>query len=205
MENLLKISLVIHIIAGFSALISGLVAILSKKGAKTHILSGRIYFWGMVTVAITAVVLAVFKELTFLFSIAVFSFYLTFTGYRAVKDKKGNANWLDWTVMAVTSLMNIYMISTLNVILVVFGVINLVNISTDIRFFMAKNPAKHFWLIRHIGKMCGAYIATVTAFLVTNVHFLPEVFIWLLPTVIGTPLIAYTTKKYTPKVNVLMK
>lgn len=199
MEALLKISLFIHVAAGFSALISGLVAIFSTKGAKTHILSGRVYFWGMVIVALTAVILAVFKELTFLFSIAVFSFYLTFTGFKSVKDKAGNANWLDWSIMFLTLLVSSYMLYTRDVILVVFGAISIIMIYSDFRFFRQSNHSKQAWLFRHIGKMSGAYIATVTAFLVTNVHFLPQLAVWLLPTVIGSPIIAYTIRKYKLK------
>ncbi len=43
------------------------------------------------------------------------------------------------------------------------------------------------WLPRHVGLMCGSYVSLVTALLVVNWH---SPLAWLLPTVIGTPLIA---------------
>jgi hypothetical protein len=52
------------------------------------------------------------------------------------------------------------------------------------------------WLIAHIIRMMGAYIATITAFVVTNVHTNPAYVAWLAPTVIITPLIAYFVAKY---------
>jgi hypothetical protein len=55
---------------------------------------------------------------------------------------------------------------------------------------------KKAWLYEHIGNMSGSYIASVTAFLVTAVKFLPPVVTWLGPTVIGVPLIIYTIRKY---------
>jgi hypothetical protein len=43
------------------------------------------------------------------------------------------------------------------------------------------------WLPRHVGFMAGSYVSFVTAALVVN---WPNPFSWILPTVVGTPLIA---------------
>jgi len=49
--------------------------------------------------------------------------------------------------------------------------------------------------------MLGGYISTCTAFLVVNFTEVQyPVLVWLLPTIIGTPLIAYWTRK-TVKTN----
>jgi hypothetical protein len=42
--------------------------------------------------------------------------------------------------------------------------------------------------------MTGSDIAAITAFAGSNIHFLPMVVIWLLPTVIG--MIIYYNKRY---------
>lgn len=62
------------------------------------------------------------------------------------------------------------------------------------------------WLGSHIGGMLGSYIGIVTATIVVNVHKipvlneLPPLLFWLLPTIIGTPLIFKVGEKYkTPK------
>lgn len=60
------------------------------------------------------------------------------------------------------------------------------------------------WLIAHIIRMMGAYIATITAFVVTNVHTNLAFVAWLAPTVIITPVIAYYVAKYS-KPNKAMK
>lgn len=51
-----------------------------------------------------------------------------------------------------------------------------------------RRRARPGWLPRHVSLMCGSYVSFVTAFLVVNFRgsFVP----WILPTVIGTPLIA---------------
>jgi fatty acid desaturase len=48
------------------------------------------------------------------------------------------------------------------------------------------------WVRLHISFMCGSYLAVVTAFLV-NTWGSP--FAWILPTVIGSPLIAVTAAR----------
>lgn len=61
------------------------------------------------------------------------------------------------------------------------------------------------WLGSHIGGMLGSYIGIVTATIVVNVpkipflNELPPLLFWLLPTIIGTPLIFRVGKKYKPK------
>ncbi|HLP32398.1 MAG TPA: hypothetical protein VK202_02935, partial [Bacteroidia bacterium] len=54
----------------------------------------------------------------------------------------------------------------------------------------------------HLGNMSGAYIATVTAFLVVNVDFIqPGWLVWLFPSVIGVPFIFYQIRKRTVAVK----
>lgn len=61
------------------------------------------------------------------------------------------------------------------------------------------------WTGRHIGGMLGSYIGIVTATLVVNVPRVPLIaewpvlVFWLLPTVIGTPLIVLAGRRYRPK------
>jgi hypothetical protein len=47
------------------------------------------------------------------------------------------------------------------------------------------------WLLWHVSLMCGSYISLVTALLVVNLG-LRAVIAWIAPTVVGSPLIAWT-------------
>lgn len=47
--------------------------------------------------------------------------------------------------------------------------------------------------------MVGSYIASVTAFLVVNIEFLPPVLIWLAPTAVLVPLILVWTRRWAVK------
>jgi hypothetical protein len=44
--------------------------------------------------------------------------------------------------------------------------------------------------------MIGAYIASITAFLVVNIDFVPGAILWLLPTFLMVPLIIVWSNKY---------
>ena len=58
-------------------------------------------------------------------------------------------------------------------------------------------------VLHHINNMMGAYIATVTAFLVVNINFVkPGWVLWLLPTAIGIPIILYYNKIWKQKLKV---
>lgn len=66
--------------------------------------------------------------------------------------------------------------------------------------YRAATNKKRDWLKKHISGMLGSYIAMTTALLVVNASLLPtsipNLIYWLLPTIIGTPLIRYTIKKH---------
>lgn len=73
-----------------------------------------------------------------------------------------------------------------------------------IGYFAAKQR-KPNWISWHIGGMLGSYIGIVTATLVVNsshipiISNLPVLAVWLLPTIIGTPIIFKIGRKYAPK------
>jgi uncharacterized membrane protein len=76
-----------HILAGFTAFFIAPVPLLTAKGGQTHRRWGKIYFWAMAVVAVTAMVLALWRPIPFLAFIAVFSFYFAFRGYRVLSRK----------------------------------------------------------------------------------------------------------------------
>jgi uncharacterized membrane protein len=76
-----------HIAFGFAAFFVAPIALLSAKGGTTHRRWGRVYYWSMVVVASTAMLLSLYRPNYFLAFVSVFSFYLAFRGYRALKRK----------------------------------------------------------------------------------------------------------------------
>lgn len=54
MKTALSVLLIIHILSGFTALVSGGVSIFTPKGGKTHKKWGKAYYYAMISVGITA-------------------------------------------------------------------------------------------------------------------------------------------------------
>lgn len=58
--------------------------------------------------------------------------------------------------------------------------------------WVTRPTARRATLSIHVGAMCGSYISFVTAFLVVNTDGLVW---WFLPTIVGSPLIAWTSQR----------
>ncbi len=102
----LRVLLYLHITAGGIAFVCAPVALLTKKGGQNHRQWGKVYFWGMATVAVTAITLSFALPIFFLAMVAVFSFYASFAAYRVLylKDmyKGQKPQLVDWLAAIIT-------------------------------------------------------------------------------------------------------
>lgn len=201
----------LHIVAGSLALLAGPVAMFNQNGGQTHRISGKIYFWSMVFIFASSIIMSLAKNNLFLFMIGIFSFYLVITAYRALHLKnlhKGQkAELFDWAVLwlsalagtglAVFGLYVVFMLkNSFGLVALVFGAVMLQGVKTDYRRFTVPPKEKNHWLLKHITGMMGGYIATFTAFLVNNWQSDPPFISWLLPTLVISPFITLTLKKF---------
>lgn len=210
MDLIFKIILIIHIICGSAGLFTGTINIARKKGDKPHFLVGKIFFISMVINAIAGFVMSIMHENLFLLIIAVFSFYMVSTGQRilALKNLLQNQKpkiidycltiWMllfgiGFIIYGIFMLVNI---NSFGLVLLIFGLISLFFVRTDFRLFKGLTKYKNYWLIVHLQRMIGGYIASVTAFIVTVDKFNLGIVGWLLPTVILVPLIVKWSRKY---------
>ncbi|MEM1096006.1 MAG: DUF2306 domain-containing protein [Bacteroidota bacterium] len=211
MSTFYSITLAIHIAAGMMALFVAPGAMMAKKGKAWHRRWGRVYFWCMFVVALSAVVMALVKPNLFLLLLAVFSFYLSFSGYRVLYRKKPGARvpLLDWCVTGATvvasAAMAVYGASVLlggngfGTVMVVFGVLGTSGAGQDLRSFIRPSADKHAWFFKHMSGFLTSYIATVSAFSAVNFMFLPPVLRWLWPTVLGTAGLIAWSRHYRKK------
>lgn len=210
MERIYSIILVLHIIAGTLALSSGAIAFSVRKGKGWHTKAGDLYYYAMLAVGISAFVMCFLKYNPFLFVIGLFSLYMAITGYRSMQLPANPANAslrFDWTIWSIT-LAGLLTSLSLNLqrelggltpVLLTFSCILIGMLLIDLKTLCQRRWNKSKLLKRHISRMGGAYIATFTAFLVNNLHTDPAFIAWLLPTLVGTPLIMYFQYKFSPK------
>lgn len=195
----MDILLPMHIGAGIFALVASLLAVLSTKGKKLHIQSGRIYFWAMLGIFVTAVPMALISGNQFLFITAVFSFYLAFAGIRFARNRSGIPAIIDWVAVTLMLLSGVgmwllavlyFMDDNPNFIIpVVFGTLALALGFRDYRSHKNETAKGAQRIASHLSNMLGGTIAVITAVLVVNINMQPGWLLWILPTLVITPLI----------------
>ena len=197
--------LVAHIFAGCISLIAAVFAVVSSKGKQAHILAGRTYFWGMAVIFLTAIPMSISSSNVFLFLIAIFSFYLAYAGMRFARNRAGTANLFDWVAvglmvfsgLAMWFLALVYFMNNNSqyITLTVFGFIAISLGYMDFRSYRNKSAIGKQRIARHLTNMLAGTIAVITAVLVTNLSIEPVFILWILPTIIISPLIFWWNRK----------
>lgn len=206
MEVLHSILIYIHIAAGIASLCFGFIPLVSKKGGRNHKKIGLLFYYSMFVVAITALLTSLYDGFTLLTHLGVFAIHLNYFGIRSLREKSMKSSPIDWGVNILGLTNAVLMITSGSVILIIFGIVSLSNVVSIIKLnimVLRNKPIPRLaWLTQHIGLMVGAYIATVTAFLVNNVRAMEPVWLlWLLPTAVFVPLSIYWVNKYVKKPN----
>lgn len=205
--DIFRFILALHILGGSIGLISGTIVLILKKGDKYHKTIGSIFFWGMNLAGLCSFVLAVMHPNNFLFVVGIFTLYMNLTARSYLKFKRKDAaiNFRDAipTIGMVVAafffvVVGIKIISkdSFGWVLLSFAFISLRFVVADYMFFKGKSKFANQWLLSHLQRMIGTYIASITAFLVVNINFKPAFVIWLAPTVLLVPLIIYWSRKY---------
>ena len=197
--------LFIHILAGSISLIAAACAVLSSKGKKVHIIAGRTYFWGMAVIFLTAIPMSISSSNVFLFLIAIFSFYLAYAGMRFARNRTGIANIFNWVAVGLMILSGMvmwclaifYFINNNSqyITLIIFGFIAISLGYTDFRGYRNKSAIGKQRIARHLTNMLAGTIAVITAVLVTNLSIEPVFILWILPTILITPLIFWWNRR----------
>lgn len=201
--------LTVHIIAGTISVLAAFVATFSKvadRKHKLHIWSGNAFFWGMLVIFVTAIIMSIIKINIPLFTIAIFSFYMALSGLRFAKNRSGKASRFDYAYTIIMMLVGAAMIiygaiyfqqtQGLTVILIVFGAIGAWAGWEDYSLYKLGEAKGKMRIAQHLNRMLGGTIATITAVVVTNFEFAPAPWLlWLLPTILITPIIFIWTKK----------
>ena len=214
MNQIHNILLILHIVAGSFGLVTGTINLIFRKSGARHRVMGIIFTIAMLLTGFSAIGLAWINPSPFLFIVGVFTVYMVGTGYRYIRirnsgGKKG-PQIIDWILtvgMAVVGIVFLVMGGYLGfngdafgVVYIVFGLISLLFVSADRTNYGGKSKIVNYWQVAHLQRMIGAYIASVTAFLVVNSNgltaFIPGWLFWLLPSIILTPLIIIWSRKY---------
>jgi uncharacterized membrane protein len=207
---------VVHIACGFAAFFIAPAVLAMVKGGTQHRRWGKVYFWAMAAVASTALILSLYRPIIFLALVAVFSFYMAFSGYRVLyhkhPDQGEKAAAMDWAGAALMFGAGLLLIvlgavqptrtwERLSPVAIAFGITGIFFGVRDVLSFVQTPRDRHFWWYNHMGGMIGSYIAAVSAFSVVNFSFLQTAVRWLWPSAIGIPAILLWIRYYRRKFN----
>jgi len=223
MELFTKLFLFIHISAGFTSIVLFWIPMLSKKGGKLHIKSGKLYVWSMWVVVITAAVLSVKNVIIGEFDAAIFLGFLSLItsgslwySIAILKMKKGRTDKYKkkhfvyhLIVVISATLMIVYGIlsgSNGSILMFIFGGLGLTS-TPHLWRYLKKSESKLTWIQEHLVGMITTGIAAYTAFLVFGGqrmfghiftgHY--AIILWTAPGVLGTIANYYFSKKYASK------
>lgn len=213
MEQIITFLIYVHAIFGGIGLLTGLLSILVKKGGINHMRSGKIFSYSMIISALISLIVARLPnhENLFLFLIGIFTIYMVLAGNRALTFKsksKLQANWIDKSVsggmllasaiMLVIGVIGVIQAIENSILYIFFGGFGAFMSLKDFQTFRVYRHNKNAWLLSHLGRMVGALIASVTAFLVAGLN-IGTTIIWIMPTILGTAYIIYWNRKYKLK------
>jgi hypothetical protein len=188
-----KTNILIHVIAGSVALLSGIIALIARKGRKFHKDTGKVFLICLTIVISTGLLgVFIFGRNTFLLVITVLSGYLGFSGYRTLQTKSNQPKLIDISI-ALLSLLSVlyflYYFKSIGMIwssVIIYSTVGYLIFIITYDFFRYLLPASTYsnlWLYEHILKMVSAFSGLLSAFSGTVFpqyqpysQFLPSVF-----------------------------
>lgn len=202
----------VHISIGVVAVGAGLGALTTRKGGHRHRRFGRAYVYGVSLVAGSGIILASLHWSPFLLLVSVFSFYLAFSGYRVLSQKRnGQPTAIDWAAASLTLATGFaiagfvllgyqgWLVSS-TTLPKFFPVILGVSIAyfpiTDMWAFRTPSSESQQWFFSHLVRMATSYFVTIATVSITNFDFLPLAVRPFWPAIIGVPLIIIWLRRY---------
>jgi hypothetical protein len=195
--------LVFHISAGIVGILSGTAAMSFRKGSPRHALAGKVFVMSMLTMAASAVYLAVMKHQNNNIGGGVLTFYLVATAWVTARRRDGETSIFDWGALLIPLAAGIGgWISGFEAVHsqtapkdgvpagmhFFMGSVMLLAAAGDVRMLMRGGVFGSQRIVRHLWRMCfGLFIATGSFFLgqgskvfpafilETNILFVPAI------------------------------
>ncbi len=170
----------VHISAGIVGIVSGTAAMSFRKGSPRHALAGKVFVAAMLTLASSAVYLAIMKNQVGNILGGTFAFYLVATAWATARRGDGKTGIFDWAAMLIPLLVGgallilgfgvVYGYAKSNgvptAMYFVMGSVMLLAAAGDIRMLARGGVFGAKRIVRHLWRMCfGLFIATGSFFL----------------------------------------
>jgi len=213
-EQLVGLVRNVHYGAAFVALVVAPIAMIVRKGGDAHRAWGKVFFWALVVLAVTAIATSVFKLTFFRAMVAVFALHLALAGRRSLGHKRLHAGQKPGTgdiVFQSTAgvvhgglflwgAMNLFMgqKDTEKYLFLFFGLAGMLMLLSHVHRFHKRSHDKHEWLFGHMTGMLAAYAVTATCFILAHDRKLRfgDWPLWSWPVFVSIPFIVLWVRHY---------
>ena len=177
----MRMTLLVHILAGGLGLLAGYVALYAAKGATLHRRSGMVFVYAMLTLSVTGMLISVVESVGPAINVpsALLTFYLVFTSLTTVRPLRSRSRWVDVAGMLMALALGLSCLGLafraianggpeagIALPLFVFGGVGLSASAGDLRMIRAGGVRGRPRLARHLWRMCFAlFIASIAFYL----------------------------------------
>jgi len=185
----MRMTLLIHILAGGLGLVLGAVALSATKGAMLHRKSGKLFVYAMVTMSVTGAVIAALRGIETNALGGVLAAYLVITALTTVRPPAAGSRWLDLGAMLVGLAVGLTSVTLGFELLVsgedsrhgvpipmlfIFGAVGLSASLSDVRMIRSGAIQGARRLARHLWRMCFALFIATGSFFLGQADKIPE-------------------------------
>jgi len=186
----MRITYVVHILAGILVVCSGYVALYATKGATVHRKAGMVFGFAMLTTAVFGMVIAVVRGVAPAINVpaALLTSYLVITSLHTIRPVATESRWLDigalLVALAVTLASLTFAVEAFAnggtrkgmpaSPFVMFGVAGLLAGVGDVRMLRSGCLQRAFRLARHLWRMCFALFIAAISFFIGQAQVFPK-------------------------------
>jgi uncharacterized membrane protein len=187
----MTLTLLVHIVAGASALALGAVALSATKGSRAHRKAGMLFAYAMLVMAVAGLLMAPLRGTAPAVNApaAVLTAYLVITALTTLAPRTRTVQALDFVAMLVASFMGFvslalgmwtwsragWSMSASAGVLLVLGIVGLLAAASDIRMLWSGGLRGASRIARHLWRMCFALCISATAFFAGQPDVFPRV------------------------------
>lgn len=192
--------MLIHIVAGSAALLSGAAALILRKGGRRHGRVGTVFFGSMLVMTLTGALIAALKPERATAAIGILTCYLVVTSWWTARHRDGKAGRFEIAALAVglacaAALLNFGVIALnsprgrIDLLpwqpMFLFGAVAGIAALLDLSFLLRRQLSGAQRIGRHLWRTCAAMLIATTSFFQGQQDEFPEAwqgsFIWSLP------------------------
>ena len=171
----------VHVTSGTFALISGGVAMLVRKGETVHRFAGNVFFIAMLTMTVSAFVVAIIRDQSINITASTVTFYMIVTSWVAATRKDGEIGRFETVALvfgvavAASAFLFALQGGGAQVVHYVFGSIAAIGVLSDLSVIVRGGLSGRQRIARHLWRMSFAMLVATGAYFAGQPDFVPEI------------------------------